>query len=254
MRAKRTLIMRTCRDCGHEQTILGEEIDEALLLLLDTLEEELGDSAFTILSHRIKTGDLTSVLCHLKRQLRSPIPTPKLVYFLRKLLQDSRGDDVGLFANKQLAVLGMCSGTFCDFCTMRICLRCGQSDWHEGDTCLEFAQKRLETLSLNDPEYSSLNWMVKYGKSCPKCFLLISKEEDGSCNQIKCTFCGFSFCWECLREWSSACGYYRCSLTQKSDETSDLIKSSSQKNRKPAGERTEAGIPDVTKLPSFSPS
>jgi len=26
------------------------------------------------------------------------------------------------------------------------------------------------------------------------------KEEDGSCNHIKCSFCGTDFCWLCLKE------------------------------------------------------
>jgi hypothetical protein len=88
---------------------------------------------------------------------------------------------------------------------------------------------------------------VAHGKQCPKCFLLVTKDDDGSCNQMRCSHCGYIYCWECLREWSSFCGYYQCSQTQQSDE----VTKKSQKHR--WSDRTEAGIPDVTKLPSFSP-
>lgn len=251
MISKKPLITRTCQDCGHEQSIMGEVIDDSLSILCEAIEDEISEGGLVLIHRKIEANEMTSLLRHLPRNLLSNRPTPKLVYFLRKILQRSQLDDRDLFANKQLAVLAICSGTCCDFCSARICIRCGENDWHEGLTCIEAFRNRMEELGREHFDYESLAWKVSHGRPCPKCFLLITKDDDGSCNQMRCSNCGYTYCWECLREWSSACGYYSCARSQPSDHSSDSRRS--QKHRRPSEDRAEAGIPDVTKLPSFSP-
>lgn len=48
------------------------------------------------------------------------------------------------------------------------------------------------------------------GKSCPKCNIYFSREE--GCNKMECSYCGHTFCWECL---NAECGFYKCSTTDK---------------------------------------
>lgn len=42
-------------------------------------------------------------------------------------------------------------------------------------------------------------------KSCPKCKILIVKED--GCNRMECSYCSHIFCWECL---GSNCSFYYC--------------------------------------------
>ncbi|CAL8094382.1 unnamed protein product [Calicophoron daubneyi] len=37
-------------------------------------------------------------------------------------------------------------------------------------------------------------------KPCPNCHALIQKVNDGSCNVMSCSLCGYTFCWLCMRE------------------------------------------------------
>lgn len=258
---RRPQLVRSCPDCGHEQQLLGENLnEESLEDLLETFitEEVLSETVRGQVRRRLEQGDLASLLRHLSRSLISSAPTVKRMYFLRKLLQIASqrlgvgGEDS--FANLQLAVIKCCGGTVCDFCSAQICLRCGANDWHPGVACVEHMSRLLPTIEKGSDDYDSLLWKSQHGKNCPQCYLLITKDDDGSCNQMRCTFCSFSFCWGCLREWSPNCGYYSCSY-QREEERSDPAPGKREKLHKRDHEdvRPEAGIPDVTKLPSFSP-
>lgn len=258
---RRPQLVRSCSDCGHEQQLLGESLDEESLQdLLETFiaEEVVSETARGQIRKRLEQGDFASLLRHLNRNLVNPAPAVKRMYFLRKLLQAASqrlgvgGEDS--FANLQLAVIKCCSGTICDFCSAQICLRCGANDWHPGVACVEHMGRCLQTVEKGSADYNSLLWKSQHGKSCPQCYLLITKDDDGSCNQMRCTFCSFAFCWGCLREWSPNCGYYSCSY-QREEEKLDPTLGKREKLHKREHEdaRPEAGIPDVTKLPSFSP-
>lgn len=262
MTKRRPQLVRSCLDCGHEQNLLGEGLEEESLEdLLETFvgEEIHSETARGQIRQKVEQGELASVLRHLARNLTSPIPTMKRMYFLRKLLQlasqrqGAGGDDS--FANLQLAAIKCCGGTICDFCSAQICLRCGTNDWHLGVACIDHMKRLLQAIEKEGDDYGSALWKTVHGKSCPQCCLLITKDDDGSCNQMRCTFCSFAFCWGCLREWSPNCGYYSCSY-QREEERSDptLGKREKQHKRDNEDARPEAGIPDVTKLPSFSPS
>lgn len=202
-------------------------------------------------------GMLRVIRNNLLRDLNKPHPA--LIYLLRRILRENRRRaSADYFAQLQLSCLALCSGTVCDFCTLPICLRCGESDWHPGKTCVEHLSSRLYRLTEPCIKTSSpataedqftLRWQLERAKQCPRCFLLTSKDDDGGCNQMRCVYCAFTYCWECLREWSPQCGYYQC-LQQGKD--ANLLRRE-RKVAVPIEDRAEAGVPDVTKLPSFSP-
>lgn len=241
---------------------MGEPLDESIQQLWSTFEGELAEGSRLHLCQKLVTRDFTSILCYLLRHTPKNQITAPRIYLFRKILQICQDDDADLYANKQLAILQLCAGSICDFCQAPLCLRCGSSDWHPTEDCISYLRRQL-TLT-DDP--ATLRWKLGHCKHCPKCFLLISRDDDGSCNQMKCNFCGYSFCWECLREWSTECGYYRCGVTSHLSMGGRLLDNSGSRSNSGTStikrdskrpdikyNRTEAGIPDVTKLPSFSP-
>lgn len=250
MLRNRPILSRTCQECGHEQTLSGSGIEERLRTLFASIEDVFEEPLRSLLTQKLSVHDYTGILRVLaKHALR---PHENMILFLRKILQCCRHDDPELFAVKQLMSVTICSGTFCDFCNARICLHCGETDWHEGRSCQEYFQQRLASLPPDSSEHATLKWKAQYGKNCPRCFLLITKDDDGGCNQMTCSYCGHSYCWECLREWSPACGYYRCTLTEVGDPTEEQGGGEGRKTAKHhREERTEAGIPDVSRLPNF---
>ncbi|XP_065897865.1 E3 ubiquitin-protein ligase RNF19A-like [Dysidea avara] len=70
-------------------------------------------------------------------------------------------------------------------CGKMFCYNCKKL-WHPGQECA--------------PNSEEGDTPCKGTKPCPRCGCFIMKEEDGSCNHMKCSFCGTDFCWLCLRE------------------------------------------------------
>jgi hypothetical protein len=62
-----------------------------------------------------------------------------------------------------------------------------------------------ESKQLQDEETS--RWVNTNTRQCPSCSVPISKT--GGCNHIRCSHCGVSFCWACMR-LRTACQAYRC--------------------------------------------
>lgn len=69
-------------------------------------------------------------------------------------------------------------------CGKEYCYKCKRT-WHPGQECI--SNEELKPPCQNT-------------KPCPRCGCFILKEKDGSCNHMKCTFCGTDFCWLCLKE------------------------------------------------------
>jgi hypothetical protein len=62
-----------------------------------------------------------------------------------------------------------------------------------------------ESKQLQDEETS--RWVNTNTRQCPSCSVPISKT--GGCNHIRCSHCGVTFCWACMR-LRTACQAYRC--------------------------------------------
>ena len=248
MMKNRPVLSRTCQECGHEQTLTGLGIEDRLRTTFEGIADVFEESARTLLLQKVSIHDLFGILRILSRHVLKP--HENMVLFLRKVLQCSRHDDPELFAAKQLLSVAICPGTFCDFCNAHLCLRCGETGWHEGHSCVEYFYQRLSSIPPDSSEYATLKWKSQFGKNCPKCFLLITKDDDGGCNQIKCSYCGYSYCWECLREWSPSCGYYRCTASEIDNQVNGRLQEDN--GRKSAKHLPEAGIPDVSRLPNFT--
>jgi ariadne-1 len=68
---------------------------------------------------------------------------------------------------------------------------------------------------------SSSFWVKKHAKPCPSCHVPI--EKSNGCNHIKCTQCGFDFCWLCLAQLQMhmephACNRYDQASNAEDDE------------------------------------
>ena len=74
------------------------------------------------------------------------------------------------------------------------CWKCGE-DAHRPVSCETVA----EWTTKNQSEFESTLWIFAYTKQCPGCNRLI--EKDMGCMHMTCTFCGYQFCWLCLRKW-----------------------------------------------------
>lgn len=253
--------MRICAQCGHEQSLVGEETGDPVAweCLLEAIwgEQLVDPGAADALRRKIQMSDHHGALRVIRTHLliEPARPHSALIHLLRRVLREYRPTaSADHFAQLQLSCLALCSGTICDACGEPICLRCGESDWHSGRTCLQHLADRLcdSSGSLHggrgDPR--SLRWQLDRAKQCPRCFLLTSKDEDGSCNQMRCVYCAFIYCWECLREWSPQCGYYQC-LSQQGSGGGGTLRRERKIVAASPEERVEAGVPDVTRLPSF---
>jgi len=135
----------------------------------------------------------------------------------------------------------------CDQCRTRFCFQCGESTWHDGQTCLEWMKQAvghfdrrssLDTISNyttaitanqdrpsirtqlqsgntdmlpqqpTSDDIANMKWKLENSKACPRCCILINR--DDGCNKVDCTMCGLRFCWICRSPWSEKCGFYRC--------------------------------------------
>lgn len=80
-------------------------------------------------------------------------------------------------------------------CKTELCVKCGEH-WHEGKTCEEIVDlKRSQDENLS----SSLEWVEKNTKRCPKCSNAIQFNK--GCFIMNCR-CGCQFCWSCGLEIS----------------------------------------------------
>jgi len=74
---------------------------------------------------------------------------------------------------------------WCNACKKQFCF--AHANAHEGFSCAEYEVK------LNSDE----QFIREISKPCPGCS--IASLKSGGCNQMKCSNCGTSFCWLCLK-------------------------------------------------------
>jgi ariadne-1 len=101
----------------------------------------------------------------------------------------------------------------CEQCSTAWCFQCGNLP-HRPAKCDDFD-------SWNEIFGSSTFWVKKNAKPCPSCSVPIEKSQ--GCNHMKCTQCGFDFCWLCLAQLQMhmephACNRYDQSLNAEDDE------------------------------------
>ncbi|PAA70682.1 hypothetical protein BOX15_Mlig033750g1, partial [Macrostomum lignano] len=99
-----------------------------------------------------------------------------------------------------------CPRLECEVCGTSFCYHC-KSEWHPTSTCeqarIERQKAELYAAARDNPEVllaPSSSEPPAEVKQCPRCATYISKENDGSCNHMKCKLCGTEFCWLCRKE------------------------------------------------------
>ena len=92
-------------------------------------------------------------------------------------------------------------------CGQRWCFTCGEED-HRPAIC---SQVTAWNTKANDLDLTAM-YIRANTKKCPQCQLEIVKDE--GCAHMKCTQCGFHFCWLCLGDYAShnekTGGFYAC--------------------------------------------
>ncbi|KAG0949902.1 hypothetical protein G6F57_005744 [Rhizopus arrhizus] len=86
----------------------------------------------------------------------------------------------------------------------------------------------------------TLTWALENSQRCPSCSIMINRDE--GCNKVDCTFCGFTFCWECKSVWSNRCGFFDC-VNVQNPRTADRF-------QRQTVDRTELGVPDISMIES----
>eukprot|EP00052_Salpingoeca_macrocollata_P035743 m.15672 g.15672 ORF g.15672 m.15672 type:complete len:501 (+) comp8574_c0_seq1:112-1614(+) len=109
----------------------------------------------------------------------------------------------------------------CKQCQQQFCFTCGEN--HVPSSC----QMLREFKHRCDSEGDNMSWLKDNTKECPKCCSFI--EKNGGCNWIKCSKCGFEFCWLCGRaikhsEIDAAGGSHRCNVFKSEDEKKEIEK------------------------------
>ena len=101
-------------------------------------------------------------------------------------------------------------------CGYAYCFACAE-DWHGPVGCAML--KKWKKKCEDDSE--TVNWINANTKECPKCHDAI--EKNGGCNHMVCRkqSCKHSFCWICLKPWSThGNSYYNCSKYEPSENDS----------------------------------
>ena len=76
----------------------------------------------------------------------------------------------------------------CEICEYEICMRCGLP-YHERSDC-------RHELDIAMKEYFDEDAVAAKVTNCPRCGLIVEKEE-GGCNHMICAKCKYEFCWIC---------------------------------------------------------
>ena len=124
----------------------------------------------------------------------------------------------------------------CEICGLEFCLPCQSLDWfHDGD-------KRAPNCLCPS------NTRPDGSKQCPRCFISIEKEPEG-CNEMRCSYCGMKFCWECGRKWSINCGIYNCKKAVGASMAAFKINENVPRSEVVHGRDPEIGVPNVRMFP-----
>ncbi|KAJ1975662.1 hypothetical protein H4R35_003045 [Dimargaris xerosporica] len=144
--------------------------------------------------------------------------------------------------------------TYCTQCDAQLCLQCGEPSHHLGQTCLERLAAVVADATAHHAQAAankSVNhaatvvedaqWMLTNGKRCPRCCILITRDE--GCHQVHCLYCDYVFCWICLRPWSRDCGYFVCQKERASGlQSPATVTSPSACCSQAASEGDDAGL------------
>jgi hypothetical protein len=165
----------------------------------------------------------------------------------------------------QLQHLANFQNCCCPNCDYKFCFRCGQKS-HGTRSCQEEMKLLLDAFSIlpapstsvptssrrsfvrKMEELNNLKWKLENSKPCPKCFVLIHRDE--GCNKVDCSFCGFRFCWVCCSSWSNSCSFYKCKTASTSAPTclptpTEVSPTNSIVSRRNGA---EIGVPDIVTI------
>ncbi len=78
-----------------------------------------------------------------------------------------------------------CQKEYCNVCKL---------PWHPEKTCDLARAEASESDAIPEATLKELN-----AKPCPSCSSMIEKQNDGTCNSMKCTVCHTNFCWLCMQ-------------------------------------------------------
>ncbi len=112
-------------------------------------------------------------------------------------------------------------------CGVTFCFRCGAETDHRPNSCRMFGEWRKKQAggdtTLNDQLIATIS------RQCPKCNTSIQK--NGGCNHMRCTYCSYHFCWQCMAKFGSGPkggpdGYntHRCNRPYEDDKDVSLQK------------------------------
>ena len=106
----------------------------------------------------------------------------------------------------------------CFSCNTNICTFCDDI-WHPAMSCYEYQKKLKE-----NPDESTMNYIGKYCKKCPRCNMVVQKQQSPEqelyerttglsagtydCNHMTCTTCKTDFCWTCLGLYNTRVYYH----------------------------------------------
>ena len=77
------------------------------------------------------------------------------------------------------------------------CRKCFKIGGHPNSKC---TKEDINNSFFKELKKYNTKGMITKLKQCPECHILIEKVD--GCNEMKCSNCGFVFCWLCLREYS----------------------------------------------------
>ena len=124
-------------------------------------------------------------------------------------------------------------------CEHRFCFKCKVSPPHDPASCKMMEDWKLlidkyigmenhnRTVAGNGDEgtkdLATEAWIRANTKPCPKCRILIQKND--GCNHMTCKHCSHEFCWICMGPWkqhgNNTGGYFRCNIYKGTGATTN---------------------------------
>ena len=89
----------------------------------------------------------------------------------------------------------------CTKCHAELCFKCSER-WHPGVSCADASAASLSHLLAAAPPGADSTSHPDEIKRCPNCSMGIIRAS--GCNFLRCSRCGFEFCWICLSEYTEA--------------------------------------------------
>ncbi len=112
-------------------------------------------------------------------------------------------------------------GTVSCKCGYKMCLRCNNPP-HFPAECKQIANYYNELNKSNSLQMPVQDkFYTAQGKRCPKCNIFMEKMY--GCNQMVCSLCNTTFCWNCVRSWDEHLKLNQGSHGCKEKETNNFI-------------------------------